>query len=56
MFQVLEASANALSYRQIYPLKRQVLTLLQQALDHRKRSVRLAASRCANRWHTLSAK
>jgi hypothetical protein len=53
--QVLEAAAEALPYHQLYPLKRQVRAQLQGPLDHRKRAVRSAASRCSNRWHALSA-
>ena len=32
------------------------LRVLERALDHKKRRVRTAASRCANRWHLLAAR
>jgi hypothetical protein len=53
--QFLEAAADALPYHQLYPLTRQVRVQLRGPLDHRKRSVRSAASRCSNRWHALSS-
>ena len=52
---LLECAADVLPYHILFPLKRQVLAHLQAALDHRKRVIRTAASRCSNRWHALSA-
>ena len=58
----LEASLDCLDafctlpYHTLAPHKRKVLRVLERALDHKKRRVRTAASRCANRWHLLAAR
>ena len=47
-------AARALPYERLMPHKRRVLRALEAVLDHRKRRVRQAACRCANRWHLLT--
>ena len=47
------AEVRALPYHAIFPHKRTVLLALKKPLDHHKRQVRQAASRCANQWHLL---
>ena len=51
--QLLDSAASTLPPPTLYPLKKRVLRDLQDLLDHRKRVVRSAASRCSNRWHAV---
>ena len=49
-------AARGLPYHRLRPHKRRVLRVLGEVLDHRKRRVRQAACRCANRWHLLGGR